>query len=49
MQRLYSPCKILSLGEKLKFKKKHVKIHSTAHLELFCAKNRLKKPEMFQK
>ena len=38
----YSPCKILSLGQKLEFQK-HVKIHSTNHLELFCAKNRSKK------
>ena len=35
----YSPCKILTLAQKLKFKK-HVKIHSTNFLELFCAKNR---------
>ena len=40
--RGYSPCKILALAQKLKFKK-HVKIHSTNHLELFCAKKRSKK------
>ena len=40
MQR---PCKILTYGHKLEFKKKHVKIHSTNHLQLFCAKNRSKK------
>ena len=33
----YSPCKILTLAQKLKFKK-HVKIHSTNHLQLFSAK-----------
>ena len=33
----YSPCKIFTLAQKLKFQK-HVKIHSTNHLELFCAK-----------
>ena len=38
----YSPCKILTLAQKLKFQK-HVKIHSTNHFELFCAKNRFKK------
>ena len=31
----YSPCKLFTLGQKLKFKK-HVKIHSTNHLQLFC-------------
>ena len=35
----YSPCKILALAQKLKFKK-HVKIHSTNHFQLFCAKHR---------
>ena len=35
----YSPCKILALVQKLKFKK-HIKIHSTNHLQLFCAKKR---------
>ena len=29
--------------------KKHVKIHSTNHLELFCARNRSKKHQIFQK
>ena len=38
----YSPCKILTLAQKLKFQK-NVKIHSTNHFELFCAKNRSKK------
>ena len=38
----YSPCKILTLAQKLKFQN-HVKIHSTNLLELFCAKNRSKK------
>ena len=28
--------------------KKHVKIHSTNHLELFCEKNRSKKHEIFE-
>ena len=28
--------------------KKHVKIHSTNHLQLFCAKNRSKKHQIFQ-
>ena len=101
----YSPCKILTLGQKLKFQKtcqnplyksfrvvlckktapkkakysrnktilkighhakaiaqaksllwvknynskKHVRIHSTNHLELFCAKNCFKKHQIFQK
>ena len=44
----YSPCKILTLGQKLKFKK-HVIIHSTNYLELFCAKNRSKKHQIFEK
>ena len=38
----YSPCKILTLGQKLKFQK-HVKIHATNHLELFCEKKTLGK------
>ena len=38
----YSLCKILTLG-KNENSKKHVTIHSTNHLELFCAKNRSKK------
>ena len=29
--------------------KKHVKIHSTNHLQLFCVKNRSKKHQIFQK
>ena len=44
----YSPCKILTLAQKLKFQK-HVKIHSTNHLQLFCAKNRSKKHQIFEK
>ena len=44
----YSPCKILTLAQKLKFKK-HVKIHSRNHLQLFCAKNRFKINEIFEK
>ena len=36
-------------GSKIKIPKKHVKIHSTNHLELFCAKNRSKKLQIFQK
>ena len=46
--RGYSPCKILTLGQKLKFQKR-VKIHSTNHLQLFCAKIRSKKDQIFQK
>ena len=34
---------------KVKIQKKHVKIHSTNHLELFCAKNRSKKHQIFEK
>ena len=30
------------IGSKIKNSKKHVKIHSTNHLQLFCAKNRSK-------
>ena len=44
----YSPCKILILSQKLKFKK-HVKIHFTNHLELFCAKNRPKNFQILEK
>ena len=29
--------------------KKHVIIHSTNHLQLFCAKNRTKKDQIFEK
>ena len=43
----YKPCKILTLGQKLKFKK-HVKIHSTNHLHYFCAKNSSKKHQIFE-
>ena len=38
----YSPCKVLTLAQKLKFQK-HVKMHFTNHFELFCVKNRSKK------
>ena len=44
----YSLCKIVSLGQKLKFKK-HAKNDSLIMLELFCAKNGLKKHQMFEK
>ena len=43
-----SPCKILTLGQKLKFQK-HVKIHSTNHSQLFSAKDPSKKHQIFQK
>ena len=45
----YSPCNILTYGSKIKIPKKNVKIHSTNHLELFCAKNRSKKHQIFEK
>ena len=45
----YSPCKILTLGHKLKFQKKHVKMHSKNHLQFFPAKSRSKKHEIFEK
>ena len=38
-----------SLWLKNKNSKKHVKIHSTNHLQLFCAKNSFKKHEIFEK
>ena len=38
-----------SLWLKNKNSKKHVKIHSTNHLQLFSAKNRSKKHEIFEK
>ena len=38
-----------SLWVKNSNSQKHVKIHSTNHLELFCAKNRSKKHELFEK
>ena len=38
----YSPCKILTLGQKLKFQKT-CQNHSTIHFQLFCAKKPLKK------
>ena len=45
----YSPCKILALAQKFKLKKKHVNIHFTNHLQLFCAKNRSKKHQICDK
>ena len=45
----YSLCKILSLGQKRKIQKNHVKIHSTNHLEVFSRENRCKKYEIFEK
>ena len=44
----YSPCKILTLSQKLKFQN-DVKIHSTNYLELFCAKNPSKKNQILEK
>ena len=38
----YSPCKILTLPQKLKFQTT-CQIHFTNDFELFCAKNRFKK------
>ena len=38
-----------SVSDKNQNSKKHVKIHSTNSLELFCAKNRSKKHEIFEK
>ena len=43
-----SLCKIVSLGQKLKLKK-HAKNDSTITLELLCAKNRLRKHQIFEK
>ena len=39
----------LHFGSKIKIPKKHVKIHSTNHLQFFCAKNRSEKHQMFEK
>ena len=39
---------MVNLGQKFKFKK-YVEIHSKNHSELFCAKNRCKKLEIFAK
>ena len=36
-------------GSKIKIPKKHVKIHSTNHLQSFSAKNRSKKHQIFDK
>ena len=44
----YSLCKIVSLGQKFKIKK-HAKNDSLIMLDLFCAKNRLRKHQMFEK
>ena len=38
-----------SLWLKHQNSKKHVKIHSTNHLQLFCEKNRFKKHQIFEK
>ena len=38
-----------SLWVKNENSKKHVKIHSTNHLEMFCAKDRSKKHQIFEK
>ena len=48
MQRL-KPMQNPHFGSKIKIPKKHVKIHSPNHLELFCAKNRSKKHQIFEK
>ena len=40
--------KIPHFGSKIKIPKKHVKIHSTNHLQLFCAKNHSKKDQIFE-
>ena len=48
LRKGYSPCKILTFVKNWN-SKKHVKIHSTNHLELFCEKNRSKKHQIFQK
>ena len=44
----YSLCKMVSLGQKLKFKK-HAKNDSLIMLELFCAKDRLREHQIFEK
>ena len=44
----YSLCKIVSLGQKFKFKK-HAKNDSLIMLELFCGKNRLRKHKILGK
>ena len=44
----FSLCKIVSLGQKLNLKK-HWKNDSLIMLELFCAKNRLRKHQIFEK
>ena len=48
MQRLY-PMQNPHFGSKIKILKKHVKIHFTNHLQLFSAKNRSKKRQIFEK
>ena len=40
---------MVSLGQKIKFKKKHAKNDSLTILELLCAKNRLRKHQIFEK
>ena len=44
----YSPCKMVSLGQKLKMLKQ-AKNHSTKTVKLFCAKNGSKKHQIFEK
>ena len=41
-------CKIVSSGQKLKLKKKKAKNDSLITLKLFCAKNRLRKHQIFE-
>ena len=45
----YSLCKMVSLGQKFKLKKKHAKKDSLITLEFFCEKNRLRKHQIFEK
>ena len=42
LQALQNP----HFGSKIQIRKKHLKINSTNHLELFCAKNRSKKQQI---
>ena len=55
LQRIYSQCKGYRLckngqfGPKIKKGQKHAKNYSTRTLELFCAKNRSKKHQIFEK
>ena len=45
----YRLCKIVSLGQKLRVAKNMPQIDSTSTLELFCAKNRSQKHQIFEK